>query len=447
MSSNNEIHLVLGISSVGKSSYIRSKIVGGEWGSLRVLMAHELENDSGEDLLDQSFVVHYNLFRPYNNSAENLANDLLIDTALTKLLKYRDRIKAYLLIAHRSTVAKRCLLRETVEPELRKVKNPYPSQQLFELLCRVDSIAFYKQWLSLLKEHRIQFEIIDSSDKEYSTISSEEDALSLLAADHSESYTSEEIDYIIKTNRFEYQRIELPSKDTQSSKTRSATRGSSRGWTRALNAAKRIVRFGTSESSAAKFTNGSDRSPTLKFLEADLSGKSLLDIGCAYGFFCFEAEKRNAARVVGTELKQHRFIGSNVIKEIYGKRTEFLLQDIFSQPLDESFDVVLLLNVIHHLPEPIKALRLTAGYCKEKLIIEFPTLSDKKFQSTLSNAQEFDSSLPIIGVSLLSKKDQTFLFSEEAIKRILMEHDKLFSSIEFHQSPISPDRRVAVCYK
>jgi GH15 family glucan-1,4-alpha-glucosidase len=105
------------------------------------------------------------------------------------------------------------------------------------------------------------------------------------------------------------------------------------------------------------------------------------------------------------------------------------------------------LNVVHHLREPVRALRMIAELCNEKLIIEFPVLSDEKFQSTLPDRQEFDPSLPLIGVSLLSEKDQTFLFSKEAINRILLEHDRLFSRIEFDQSPTSPDRCVAICYK
>jgi hypothetical protein len=103
--------------------------------------------------------------------------------------------------------------------------------------------------------------------------------------------------------------------------------------------------------------------------------------------------------------------------------------------------------VIHHLKEPIKALRMIAGICTEKLIIEFPTLSDSKFNSTLSTPANFDSSLPIIGVSLQIEQDQTFLFSPQAIERILLDHDKLFSKIEFIGSPMNKERCVAICYK
>jgi len=192
-------------------------------------------------------------------------------------------------------------------------------------------------------------------------------------------------------------------------------------------------------------------------LDKDLAGKSILDIGCAYGYFCFEAEKRNAARVVGTELKRHRYIGANIIKQMTGAKSQILYENIFDTSINndsnnkesnnENFDIVLLLNVIHHLKEPIKALRMIASICTEKLIIEFPTLSDSKFNSTLSTPTSFDSSLPIIGVSLQTEQDQTFLFSPQAIERILLDHDKLFSKIEFIESPMNKERCVAICYK
>ncbi len=89
-----------------------------------------------------------------------------------------------------------------------------------------------------------------------------------------------------------------------------------------------------------------------------------------------------------------------------------------------------MLNVIHHLKEPIKAIRKASILCQEKLIIEFPTLLDQKFQSTVKeNNLSLQNSLPLIGVSLLNKFDQTFLFSEKAIYRILCEYDTLFTIV------------------
>jgi SAM-dependent methyltransferase len=250
--------------------------------------------------------------------------------------------------------------------------------------------------------------MILSETPEYPVIPSIAELSTYLSDEKSTPYTDVEIKEIVGNNDFEYQQIQLPNN---------------------------------------QLTQGDDRSPSLSLLDKDLSGKSVLDIGCAYGYFCFEAEKRNAARVVGTELKRHRYVGANIVKQITGAKSEILYKNIFDTPSNEEYDIVLLLNVIHHLKEPIKALRMIASMCTEKLIIEFPTLSDSKFNSTLSTPTNFDSSLPIIGVSLQAEQDQTFLFSPQAIERILLDHDKLFSKIEFIESPMNKERCVAICHK
>jgi 2-polyprenyl-3-methyl-5-hydroxy-6-metoxy-1,4-benzoquinol methylase len=415
--STGDIHLVLGISCSGKSSFIEHKINSGEWANIPLLMAYEIEPGVSNELLDQECILHYNLFRPFNNDASNIDNDFLDDKVLSEILHFKDRIKAHLLIAHPSILSKRVLLQSEVEGRLRKAETPYPQQAIFELLCRIDAPDFYNSWISLLTELNINFEMIVSETSEYPVIPSINELSTYLSIEKTVSYTDVEISEIVSNNDFEYQRIQLPNNQV---------------------------------------TQGDDRSPSLSLLDKDLTGKSVLDIGCAYGYFCFEAEKRNASRVVGTELKRHRYIGANIIKQITGAKSQILYENIFDTPLnnepnkesnDETFNIVLLLNVIHHLKEPIKALRMIASMCTEKLIIEFPTLSDSKFNSTLSTPTNFDSSLPIIGVSLQAEQDQTFLFSPQAIERILLDHDKLFSKIEFIESPMNKERCVAICYK
>jgi 2-polyprenyl-3-methyl-5-hydroxy-6-metoxy-1,4-benzoquinol methylase len=56
-------------------------------------------------------------------------------------------------------------------------------------------------------------------------------------------------------------------------------------------------------------------------------------------------------------LSDLRFRQANLLKKILGSNVEFQQRDILGDELNEQFDVVLLLNVIHHLPEPMSALR------------------------------------------------------------------------------------------
>jgi SAM-dependent methyltransferase len=223
-----------------------------------------------------------------------------------------------------------------------------------------------------------------------------------------ESYSESEVAAILKRFRFEYQGIELPS---------------------------------------GHRTTGDDRSASMELVFAeDLAGKTVLDVGCAYGYFCFEAERRGASCVTGTELKSHRFVGANVLREVLGSDVRILKQDIFAEGAEEEYDVVLLLNVLHHLPEPIKALRTLGRLCREKLIIEFPTLLDPKYGGTLGEVlPEEVNNLPLIGVSLPAECDQYFLFTEAAIRRVLSDQVGGFMEIEILPSPMAPDRKIAVC--
>jgi SAM-dependent methyltransferase len=196
-------------------------------------------------------------------------------------------------------------------------------------------------------------------------------------------------------------------------------------------------------------TRGQDRSETRDLvLPESLAGKSVLDVGSAHGYFSFEAEARGAARVVGAEIAEERFRDALLLKEIKGSSVEFIQRDIVRDPLDEQFDYVLLLNVLHHLYDPIGALRQLASITRERLIIEFPTLEDSKFQKSLDSAlpRDYDE-YPLVGVSSMREGvGQTFVFTPSAIQRILMDHDPLFEDIEILESPM-PGRAIALCHK
>jgi tRNA (mo5U34)-methyltransferase len=91
---------------------------------------------------------------------------------------------------------------------------------------------------------------------------------------------------------------------------------------------------------------------------ADLTGKSVLDIGCNAGFYSIEMKKRGAARVVGIDsddvyLNQARFAA-----EVSGQRDiEFRKLDVYEVgQLGEKFDVVLFMGVLYHLRHPLLAL-------------------------------------------------------------------------------------------
>jgi tRNA (mo5U34)-methyltransferase len=92
----------------------------------------------------------------------------------------------------------------------------------------------------------------------------------------------------------------------------------------------------------------------------DLSGKSVLDIGCNAGFYSIEMKKRGAVRVVGIDsddlyLEQGRFAA-----EVSGyPDIEFRRLSVYDvAQLGERFDVVIFMGVLYHLRHPLLALDL-----------------------------------------------------------------------------------------
>jgi tRNA (mo5U34)-methyltransferase len=113
-------------------------------------------------------------------------------------------------------------------------------------------------------------------------------------------------------------------------------------------------------------------------LPADLSGKSVLDIGAWDGAYAFEAERRGAARVLATDHYcwsgegWGTKAGFDLVHEVRGSRVESRDIDVFSLARDTVglFDIVLFLGVLYHLQDPLGALRRLAAITGELLILE-----------------------------------------------------------------------------
>jgi tRNA (mo5U34)-methyltransferase len=120
-----------------------------------------------------------------------------------------------------------------------------------------------------------------------------------------------------------------------------------------------------------------DRLDLLK-LPADLSGKTVLDVGAWDGFFSFEAERRGAAHVLaadhfawhgdtwsskaGFELAR-RALRSNV------RSADIDVMDISPETVG-TFDLVLFLGVLYHVRHPLLALERVADVTREQLVLE-----------------------------------------------------------------------------
>ena len=106
-------------------------------------------------------------------------------------------------------------------------------------------------------------------------------------------------------------------------------------------------------------------------MPANLTGKTVLDIGCSDGMFSFEAERRGAI-VTAIDSSKHDALcigkaedwprGFQFAKRVLKSKVGFFDMDLYDLPaLCGLWDIVLFLGVLYHLPDPIGALRALAG--------------------------------------------------------------------------------------
>lgn len=114
----------------------------------------------------------------------------------------------------------------------------------------------------------------------------------------------------------------------------------------------------------------------------DLSGKTVLDIGCNGGFYSIEMKRRGAAHVLGidhdeTYLRQARFAA-----EACGLDIEFRRLSVYDVArLGEGFDIVLFMGVFYHLRHPLLALDLIREHVARDIFI---------FQSMLRGSDDIE---------------------------------------------------------
>ena len=117
--------------------------------------------------------------------------------------------------------------------------------------------------------------------------------------------------------------------------------------------------------------------PNMKFqrfaphLPEDLTGKSVLDIGCNAGFYSMEMKRRGADRVLGLDhddryLEQARFAAAT----LGYNNIEFRNHSVYDVgSLGEKFDVVIFMGVLYHLRHPLLALDLIHEHVAKDILI------------------------------------------------------------------------------
>ena len=117
-------------------------------------------------------------------------------------------------------------------------------------------------------------------------------------------------------------------------------------------------------------------------IPADLTGRSVLDIGCNGGFYSIEMKRRGAARVFGIDYDDDYLAQARFAAEISGLEIEFAQLSVYDVgAIGERFDIVLFMGVLYHLRHPLLALDLIHEHVADDLLI---------FQSMQRGSTEVD---------------------------------------------------------
>lgn len=113
--------------------------------------------------------------------------------------------------------------------------------------------------------------------------------------------------------------------------------------------------------------------PLVKACGGSLAGKRVLDIACNSGFWSIQCALLGAD-VVGFDSRPELIEQADLVNSIVGAtNVEFKVLDFWSmspQALGGTFDVVLNLGILYHLPEPVSALRLTRDMARERIVLD-----------------------------------------------------------------------------
>lgn len=105
-------------------------------------------------------------------------------------------------------------------------------------------------------------------------------------------------------------------------------------------------------------------------LPDDLTGRTVLDVGCNAGFYSIEMKRRGADRVVAIDFDDRYLAQGRFAAEVIGQDIEFRKLSVYDvAELGEQFDLVLFLGVLYHLRHPLLALDLIHDHVARDLLV------------------------------------------------------------------------------
>ena len=124
-----------------------------------------------------------------------------------------------------------------------------------------------------------------------------------------------------------------------------------------------------------------------------LQGKRILDISCNSGFWSIQCALLGAS-VVGFDARAELVEQANLIKSIVGlNNVEFRVLDFWDMSplsLNGTFDVVLNLGILYHLPKPLEAMQLTKSMARKTILLDTALFRSNDSVIRLSWEEPFD---------------------------------------------------------
>ena len=107
-------------------------------------------------------------------------------------------------------------------------------------------------------------------------------------------------------------------------------------------------------------------------LPPDLTGMRVLDVGCAEGFFSFEAERRGASEVVSVDFDPECVKRFALCAEAFDSSNRALTMSVYD--LDPArfgtFDLVMFFGLLYHLPDPVLAMQKIAALASGTVLVQ-----------------------------------------------------------------------------
>lgn len=136
--------------------------------------------------------------------------------------------------------------------------------------------------------------------------------------------------------------------------------------------------------------------PTFKWREIephlprDLSGASVLEIGCNAGFYSFALAERGA-NVLGIDTDPHYLRQARWLQEVFGQpNVRFENWSVYDvDRIRQQFDIVFFMGVIYHLRHPLLALDILAKLEPELLVFQSLTFGGDVVSSHIQDELNF----------------------------------------------------------